>query len=128
MKEAIIEALHQLAEASVKLDLVPLDMIDGICALVDDDKVKQAIMMMWRASNERTRELEAEIKTHRECIQGMVKAHGETVETAGFKAAFFKGTPYADLKRLKLDVETDPSLARYLKLKKDSCRITRSKS
>ncbi len=128
MKEAIIEALHQLAEASVKLDLLPIETVDAIGDLVNDSAIRHQIMVIWRASNELTRELKAEIKTHRECIQGMVKASGKTVETAGFKAAFFKGTPYADLKRLKLDAETDPSLARYLKLKKDSCRITRSKS
>lgn len=128
MTSAITEALHQLAETSVRLDLLPIETIEAICGLVNDSVVGHQIITIWRASNERTRELEAEIKVCRENIQGMVKSSGATVKAAGFKAGFYKGSVYADLKRLKLDVEEDPTLARFLKRKADSCRITRVKS
>lgn len=143
MKEAIIESLHELSELDAEQALLPSQLIEDICKMIDrlavktkTDKVhliniKDVLNQVWvifRANTQRGRELADQIKVTRKNIQGMVKAYGATVKAAGFSASFTKSSVYADLKRLKLDVEDDPGLARYLKQKAAYCSIKRSRA
>lgn len=119
--------LRVLDELEAFKDLLPSTMIDRMVSSIGEAH-RPAILTIWRASVQERRELEEQIAVTRKAVQAMVKSLGASVLAAGYKASYVPPSSMADVKRLRLEIEDDPKLMRFMKAKSHFCRITRKRS
>jgi len=134
-QRAIQISIEELAERKAERELAESTMIDEIVEyvtadLLDDENwegaARQRILSIFRASLQRRRELDEEIKVAESTVKALIVDYGDSVKFAGLNCSYSSGRRTMDQAYVKEQLRAlgeDPDDPIYYKTGKPFCSI-----